>query len=611
VPRTSVFTPDTPLSLVIGVTGHRDLRTEDLPRLEAVFEAALLDVHRRYPHSSAVLLSGLAEGADRLAALVALKLGVGLIVPMPLPQALYEKDFDTPESRDEFRDLLGRARGVIDLPLLPGITEEAVEQPGYDRDREYAKVGAYIARHSQIFFAFWDGTPDGPDKIGGTAHTVRFRLQGAPAPYTPHHGPLVFATTTGPLIHVETPRRSNPASQSLTCALRVIPQSDAAGDSFDQICRRMDLFNSDAFTLRDRLRAGDAQSTAYLLNTDMQSAPAVLMSLPASCRRIVGQYATADGLALHFSIRALSTWKWVSLGVAAAALFFNMHSSFFSAHSGTPASLSEGLATLPWFLILFLASSSFTAVWLYGRAEKNEYQTKYQDYRALAEALRIQFFWRLAGVAEPVVESYLRKQRSELEWIRSALRSCDVLTAAAASIPEGAPVPWPERLRFVTSWVKDQRRYFSSKARSEKEQLRKESTLVEWLLKLSGGLSIVLALLLGIPFAAGFAPMARVQSLVPSGWQHGAWMVIIPMLAVSAGLLHGYGQQLARPEHIRQFTRMSELFYAAEQELEKLLREGQQEAAVALVRDLGIEALDENGDWLILHRERPLEVPPG
>ena len=606
-----VFEDRSPLSLVIGVTGHRDLRAEDTGRLEAVFEAALLDIHRRYPKSSAVLLSALAEGADRLAAAVALKVGVRLIVPLPLPQALYEQDFETPGARKEFLDLLDRASGVIHLPLLPGITEEAVRRPGHDRDREYAKAGAYIARHSQIFYAFWDGTPPAADKIGGTAQTVSFRLQGAPAPYAPHQRTVVFATTTGPVIHIETPRRSNPASGSLTCTSRVLLPTDGSHDSFEEICRRMDVFNRDAHDLRKRLQAAEEKSQAQLLNCDIPSTPILLKSLPTGCQRIVSQYATADGLAVHFGIRTLSTWKWVSLGMVAAALSFNLHAAFFLVHHETPASFSEAVATLPWFLILFLALSSFTATWLYGRAEKREYQTKYQDYRALAEALRIQLFWRIAGLGDFVVENYLRKQRSELEWIRSALKSWDVLTTAAESTQTSAPIPGSERFRLVTLWIRDQRRYFASKARSEEEKLRRETTAVEWLLTLSGGLSVLLALILTIPFAASFGPMPRLLTLVPGHWGYGSFIFAIPILAVSAGLLHGYGHQLARAEHIRQFTRMSELFYACEQELDKLLRDDRHDTAAALVRHLGIEALDENGDWLILHRERPLEVPPG
>jgi hypothetical protein len=32
-------------------------------------------------------------------------------------------------------------------------------------------------------------------------------------------------------------------------------------------------------------------------------------------------------------------------------------------------------------------------------------------------------------------------------------------------------------------------------------------------------------------------------------------------------------------------------------------------ARVGVLRELGQEALEENGDWVLLHRERPLEVP--
>jgi uncharacterized membrane protein len=322
------------------------------------------------------------------------------------------------------------------------------------------------------------------------------------------------------------------------------------------------------------------------------------------------QYAAADALALHFRAHALSTWKRVSIGVVIAAVFFNLHSSFFSVETEPPGSASEATAGLPWFLLAFLAWSSFTAIWLYGKARKGEYQTKYQDYRALAEALRIQFFWKIAGIDEPVVDSYLRKQRSDLEWIRSALLSCDIWVATDASQIDET-LSRRQRLALVLEWIREQRRYFASKAKSEAVSLEKETKAIEWLLKGSGGLSVVLAVLLYLPIIAAMRPMPGLLGLVPGYWGHGTFMVVIPILAVVAGVLHAYGKQLARSEHVRQFGRMSELFYAAEKELEILFADNGDERATELIHELGLEALDENGDWLILHRERPLEVPPG
>ena len=598
-----------PLSLVIGVTGHRDLRPQDIARLETTFASALFDISRNYPHASPLLLSALAEGADRLAARVALQMGIRVVVPMPMPQALYECDFETPDSLSDFRALLSRAAGVIHLPLLDGTEPRQIERPGLQRDREYAKAGAYIAAQSQLFFAFWDGVPDEGDKIGGTAQTVGFRLKGAQDPSVRRRSLRMFGADTGPVFHIETPRLSNPASASLSCAIRHIVPETATMESFDKICRRIDLFNNDASRLSQEPAAAE-ESAAGLLNVPTPSVPSILEQLPAGCRRMLEQYSAADRLALRFRARALSTWVRVFVGVAVSALFFNIHSSFFAVAQTAPSSLTEGLSAMPWFLIASLACSAFTASWLYGRAEKGEYQTKYQDYRALAEALRIQFFWRIAGVTEPVVDRYLRKQHSELEWIRSALRSCDVMAAISGPAPEKLALPRRDRLELVSKWVGNQRRYYSSKASAEKAKLEKETTTVGRLLKFSAGFSIVLALILTIPLMAAAVSATALHRLVPSARQHGAWMVVIPMLAVSGGLLLGYGKQLARAEHVRQFGRMSELFYAAEIELQALVSQDG-ESAAGLVRELGIEALDENGDWLILHRERPLEVPPG
>jgi hypothetical protein len=378
--------------------------------------------------------------------------------------------------------------------------------------------------------------------------------------------------------------------------------------SFDRICARIETFNRDAHRFRDFVAAGAPASTAGLLNVDAAHVTATVSGLSLACRRVIAQYVVADALALEFRGRVLTTWVRVYVGVAVAALMFNMHSSFFSVPDG-PMSLFAALGAMPWFFIASLGCSMLTVSYFYGRAEKGEYHTKYLDYRALAEALRIQFFWRVAGISDPVVDWYLRKQRSDLEWIRSALRSCDVMTAAA---DRGEPMglSLTERFALVLRWIEDQRRYYGTKARTEKGKLERERTIVARLLKVGGVLSLIVAALLTVPTLASGVFPAEIARLTPSPFQHGAWMVIIPMFAVSAGLLLGYGQQLARAEHSRQFERMAELFYAAEKDLRRAISEGADTRA-AMVRELGIEALDENGDWLILHRERPLEVPPG
>jgi hypothetical protein len=63
--------------------------------------------------------------------------------------------------------------------------------------------------------------------------------------------------------------------------------------------------------------------------------------------------------------------------------------------------------------------------------------SRFQDYRALAEALRVQVFWA-AATPEAVADSYLRKQSGELGWIQFALRG-PALWATAAALALGRP----------------------------------------------------------------------------------------------------------------------------------------------------------------------------
>ena len=109
----------------------------------------------------------------------------------------------------------------------------------------------------------------------------------------------------------------------------------------------------------------------------------------------------------------------------------------------------------------------------------------HHDYRAVAEGVRVQFYWNLAGLGQSVSANYMHRQRSELDWIRAAIRS--------VSMPyEG----WRERflrlsradqivaLDCVRScWIKVQRDYF------EKTWQDKRHTLHAWH-KLGAGLAL-------------------------------------------------------------------------------------------------------------------------
>ena len=169
--------------IVVGVTGHRDLRRPDVAELEKRVREFFATLRYRHPDAPIVVLSALAEGADRLAARVALALNLRLQAPLPMPRDLYELDFDE-NSKEDFAGLLSRAESYSEIPM---------HKPDAGRIKQYDLLGDLLAQSSTILLALWDGAPS--DKPGGTAAVVE----------------KVRKRAGGKVYHIVTPRESNPA----------------------------------------------------------------------------------------------------------------------------------------------------------------------------------------------------------------------------------------------------------------------------------------------------------------------------------------------------------------------------------------------------------------
>ena len=197
-------------SMVIGITGHRDLRAEDVPYLEQRVREVLLDLRTKHPDQPLVVISPLAEGADRLVARIALEVQARLVAYLPMPTAEYENDFESEASLQEFRDLLAKADRCVEIPLLPGSTDENIRGWEEPRAKQYAFMGAYMASCTNVMIAMWDGTVN--HLLGGTADVVYYKLHGIPAEFqpAPHAFPFV---ERGMVCHIVTPRVKNPMTE--------------------------------------------------------------------------------------------------------------------------------------------------------------------------------------------------------------------------------------------------------------------------------------------------------------------------------------------------------------------------------------------------------------
>jgi hypothetical protein len=134
-----------------------------------------------------------------------------------------------------------------DIPELEQRVRD-IRHYGPERDRQYAQVGAYIVRYSQILIALWDSTDTGLE--GGTAQIVGFKLNGIAEPYAPPHNPL-DAIDAGPVYHLMTPRRKSAQPPENALSLNISFPGDgqdaaALKQANDRLLSHLNAFNREA-----------------------------------------------------------------------------------------------------------------------------------------------------------------------------------------------------------------------------------------------------------------------------------------------------------------------------------------------------------------------------
>jgi hypothetical protein len=578
-----------PLPLIIGITGHRNLRPEDVPSLETQVRNEFSTLRSRYPYTPLVLLSPLAEGADRLVARVALQLGVTLHVPMPMPRALYVTDFSEAALR-EFEQLEQQSEQVFELPLVSGNSAEDVQRHGEARNRQYDAVGEHIAKHSQILLALWDGQP--AKKSGGTADIVQWRLTDLPAASSSLLHPP-DPVLSGPVMQIVTPRQGHPVPESPFSVIKHFPKSqqhEAVPEAtYSEIYARINAFNHDA--VQDAEPSQLQQSRTYLFPDDKSE------QLPSAILRTRNCFAAADVLSGRNQKQSFLSFKWILASVFASVVVYEIFEQVLSMFA---------YAMLSYPVLLGIAYA------VYYWARWKDYQNKYQDYRALAEGLRVQFFWRLAGHMESVESHYLRKHRAELDWIRTAIRVHWALHGGEY-IPSNPAGGQPDRMGWVLQhWVDDQLGFFQRRAENETHKHEK----LEHYIKLGLGLGLAMSLGFGSVFITlNFTIPGWQEWFHHNHWAEGVLIVLTSLPLLVAMVIHAFDQYRALEQQVRQYKVMARLFSTARGQWQSMTQsaagEPSTKALHQLIGELGKEALMENAEWVMLHRDRPLEVPHG
>ena len=403
--------PAVPFVLSVGITGHRadvfgpGALDALAPRLRGLFELieeagqGLLESERDC-FSDAPLrrrfVSPIADGADQVAAEVALELGWELQAVLPFKCAHYRSTLANHGARERFDALIERATCVLELPGAEGRELDA-----------YVMTGRATVAHCDILIAVWDGLP--PRGRGGTGEVVQLALTRGTAiahlPLDPDAPPRLLWSAFDPTVvtladepEVERPA-DRPSVDALLRGLMMPPPDEVeqrfrrrfASERLRSIRTRIEYPLLLAAAGVGRIGAKDFRDKycAAQIREEWQrhrAGCAEAHEISAPIGILEEAYSWADRLATHFAqtYRSGHIFSFV-LGGFAVCLGL---SAFMAPQYKFHFASAEMIITLGIILNAQIGT-------------RNEWHRRWLDYRQLAERLRPMRSLKVLGIAAP------------------------------------------------------------------------------------------------------------------------------------------------------------------------------------------------------------------
>lgn len=569
--------------LLLGVSGHRNLHPDAEAEVRQYVEQLFAALKLRMPHTEVRVLVGMAQGADLLAAQVAVQAGLHVDALLPMPLEQYADDFE-PASLAALETLLKNPS--VRCTVLRSPQRVDANASCSARDRLYANLREALIAQCHLLLAVWNGEPS--LMPGGTADTV-LRYLGARTIPEPASSDVEIVNaaaepaSASPFVYWIPAMRTDDRAPTA----RAPAYLSGIGENL------LAVHNAMPRALAHQLAELNAYNQEFERLDSRRAFPRLDALLPAlgavdadgdrdALERIDAEYGRADALAVHYQRRSDSLFRWFSYMASCMALIFLVYAKLYAGS----VLLAAYLALLALGLVVF------------HQVRDRHWFSKHLVYRAFAETMRTRFFLRAAGADRLVNAGELIQltgidQFSGFSWMRNVLRSTEPPETGAA-MPAAMEQARLERVR--QRWICGQKDYLASRTRKlEREQrlLQRTKTLL-----LCAIATLAIALLV-------FSDALRAPLAGPVTYKD-AVIFFMGLLPVWLGVWELYQNKMATRELLWQYRNQLGHFTRADLQLSRTASIEQQKSMLAQV---GRKSLMESYLWTIHRYHREYEPP--
>lgn len=429
------------IPIIVGVTGHRNIVDEDKPEIKAQIIESLKDIQKlckgkknEGEYTPVIMLNAFAQGADMLCAEVAFELGIDVYAVLPCSIEKYKESFDLHKTTakksgaSEQELLAAKDRDEADKKRLEEYLSK-VQRITYSPDTEksktwikkstniddasyeYRQLGIYMAEHSHVLIALWDGKPPQDEYGCGTVEVIKFALEHKFLDKDKLFKPGMINDSA--VVWIKSRRQGDDTEADIKKIWLISNLAGGEGEPYDDY---LVLDNPPAF-LEDII----TKTVNY--NAELVSVPQDAVKLWENIDELDEyhvnlrhHYAKADELSYS---KNQTKYNW----------FIRLLAIVGTLIAGTFLIYDD--ASLPYMIFpCTIAIGIIICLLVCGKRKK--YHKKYIEYRALAEALRIQFYMSMCLTGNPVVpnvcELYAWSQKVEMVWIEKAIQSLGVIS---------------------------------------------------------------------------------------------------------------------------------------------------------------------------------------